>query len=262
MRLLFIAFLTLCFSACQTVQHSKVDPVHPDWALMDEETRELFEKAEAGVTDAQNRLAIRYLQGEGGLPVDPAKAVTWFERSSEGGNRWAMSNLAKMYREGDGVEQDIAKAIDLFRQSAEAGNHQAMAHLAEFHASGDTGKIDFQLASFWYSRALLGPFDPWIANNAAWFFSTVEDETFTKPELAVNLMLRVVSVRELYYELDTLAAAYAAQGDFDSAIIAQQRALVMGYENEAGEAEMNDFENRLGTYFDRQRYIFYKRDAE
>ena len=260
MRHLVIALLILCFTGCQTSQ--KAPEVGSELGLLDEETREIWELAHDGDSEAQNRLAIRYLDGTGGLSESIQRAYEWFKRSAEGGNPWAMSNLARMYRDEDTIGVDLEQAETWFLKSAEAGNYQAMANLGEHFASGNGGVIDFQKASFWYSRAVLGPFDPWIANNAAWFFSTVEDESLMKPELSVNLMLRVISTREIYYEFDTLAAAYAAQGDFDSAIIAQQRALEMGYDNEVDAAEMEDFESRLSTYFDRQRFIFYKSFSE
>ena len=257
MKRILVTILCLYLTGCETVPESKSETAAALHEL-DAETREYLEKAQSGNTEAQNRLAIKYLNGEGGLEKSEADAYTWFTKSSQGGNLWAMSNLGRMYRDGTGVEQNVIKAKSWFTKSAEAGNHQAMANLGEIYAAGYGQPVDFEKASTWYGRALLGDFDPFIANNAAWFFSTVEDESLLKPELAISLMLKVISMRQRYYEFDTLAAAYAAKGDFDNAIMAQQEALVLGYEGNANEAEMADFENRLGVYFDRERYIFFK----
>ena len=256
MRICFLV-LTLVFASCQTVKQAGAEASKSDSGLSEEVLKDM-EKAEAGINTAQNRIGVDYLTGDRGLPEDLEKAHYWFNESASGGNRWAMSNLAKMYRDGYGVEQDYSVAKEWFLKSSELGNYQAMANLAEFYAVGNGMDVDLNKASKWYGKSLLGGFDPFIANNAAWFFSTVEDDSLLKPHLAINLMLRVVATREIYYELDTLAAAYAANGDFDNAIIAQQRALELGYENEVDQVEMDDFENRLGVYFDRQRYVFFK----
>ena len=256
MRIGFL-LLTLFFVSCRTILELDNLDSKPATGLSEEVVQNM-EQAEAGSHSAQNRLGIDYLTGDRGLPEDLEKAHYWFEQSANQGNRWAMSNLGKMYRDGYGVDQSYETAKDWFLKSSEQGNYQAMANLAEFYALGSGIDVDLDQASKWYGKSLLGGFDPFIANNAAWFFSTVEDDSLLKPQIAINLMLRVVATREIYYELDTLAAAYAANGDFDNAIIAQQRALELGYENEVDEVEMADFENRLSVYFDRERYVFFK----
>ncbi|MEM9025560.1 MAG: tetratricopeptide repeat protein [Verrucomicrobiota bacterium] len=257
MRHLLLSFIVLWVVACKTVEdHSAgVSPATPD---ISQELESTIESANAGDPRAQNLLAINYLYGADGLDEDPQSAYYWFNRSAELGNPYAMSNLGRLYRDGTGVGQDVSRAKAWFLRAADAGHYQAMSSLGELFAVGEGVPRDLKQASVWYSRSVLGPFDPFIANNAAWFFSTVEDEDLLKPELAINLMLQVVSMRERYYELDTLAAAYAASGDFDNAIYTQQRALVLGYEGEADEIELGDFEDRLGVYFDRQRYIFFE----
>ncbi|MGB0371489.1 MAG: tetratricopeptide repeat protein [Opitutales bacterium] len=259
MRAFLISSLVLLWVGCATVEESSLGPEPIDVSTdISGELQQTIEKANSGDSNAQNLLAINYLNGERGLDPNAETAYYWFNKSAELGNPWAMSNLARLYRDGTGVDQNSDRAKQWFMRAAEAGHHPAMSNLGELFAVGEGGPRDLKEASVWYSRSVLGPFDPFIANNAAWFFSTVEDEELLKPELAINLMLRVISMRERYYELDTLAAAYAAKGDYDNAIYTQQRALELGYEVEADEVELLDFENRLGVYFDRERYVFFE----
>lgn len=258
MKLVLLSLLLFVWIGCATTSESKRYNVL-DYSALSEDVKRHLELAYAGDASAQNELAIDYDEGRGGLVEDDEQAVYWFRRGAEGGDAYAMSNLGLMYQYGNGVAQDFQQAAYWYEQAANAGNTDAMAHLGTLHAYGRLGAVDFDAATRWYRKSLLGPFDPDAANDAAWFFSTVEDPKYVKSELAINLMMQVISMRERHYELDTLAAAYAANGDFDEAIFMQQKALELGYESDVSQDELGEFEDRLAVYFGRNRYIHFKR---
>lgn len=71
-----------------------------------------------------------------------------------------------------------------------------------------------------YQEALrLDPANPMIHSSLAWFYASCADEKYRDGELAVEFARRACesSKYTLWYQLNTLAAAYAEAGDFESA---------------------------------------------
>lgn len=84
-------------------------------------------------------------------------------------------------------------------------------------------------------------------NNLAWLYATAEDPEYRKPSTALKLMTDVLWLSDSPRIRDTLAAAYAANGDFDMAEINQKLAISMlAPFNELDWKE--DFEQRLSLY--------------
>jgi len=85
-----------------------------------------------------------------------------------------------------------------------------------------------------YERAIQADPNHWGGyNNLAWLLATSKQSAFRKPDRAVSLAEKAFALADLGEVdnsqkagvLDTLAAAYAATGDFPRAIETQQRAL-------------------------------------
>ena len=74
--------------------------------------------AEAGATEAQYSLGVKYDTGEG-VPQDAAEAVRWYRLAAEQGLASAQNNLGVMYGDGLGVPQDAAEAVRWYRLAAE-----------------------------------------------------------------------------------------------------------------------------------------------
>jgi tetratricopeptide (TPR) repeat protein len=136
----------------------------------------------------------------------------------------------------------ITRAIDLrhdnsglARRRSERGN--AYFHLGEFKRAQD----DFVAA------VRLGPHDPDVLNNAAWFRATCPDPAFRNGKEAVELASRACQLDKWKDadQIDTLAAAHAEAGNFAEAERYQLKALSLLSEDEALRPK---FQARLKLY--------------
>lgn len=128
---------------------------------------ELFDRAEFGAAalvlsplakdgdpKAQYILGIMYLN----KMVEPASENAGAElliSSGEAGFEKAQVELARMYREGDGVPQDFAKSFLWSMKAAEAGDVGAQLQVADSFAFGYGVKTDPVEAYKWYEIAVL-----------------------------------------------------------------------------------------------------------
>jgi tetratricopeptide (TPR) repeat protein len=114
---------------------------------------------------------------------------------------------------------DFSKAIEVFPQYSGAYLNRGTVHYA---------KRDYEAALKDYASAQ--QFDPnnvRAFNDAAWLLATCPVETMRNPKLAVQLAEQADAMSDLPVGnfLDTLAAAYAADGRFDDAVEAAEHAL-------------------------------------
>ena len=89
---------------------------HGPSAAADDESRKqgletLQAAAETGDPEAQYRLGLRYLHGEG-IPADEAWAITWLRRAAAAGQQQAAQELARLYQR-NGVSPGTAAALAL-----------------------------------------------------------------------------------------------------------------------------------------------------
>ena len=108
--------------------------------------------AEQGYADAQNRLGLRYDNGEG-VPQDKAKAVYWYTKAAEQGNTSAQNSLGYCHQHGEGVPQDKAKAVYWYTKAAEQGNASAQNNLGYCYQHGEGVPQDKAKAVYWYTKA-------------------------------------------------------------------------------------------------------------
>jgi tetratricopeptide (TPR) repeat protein len=112
---------------------------------------------------------------------------------------------------------DYDKAIEIRPRYAEAYNNRGFARTRR----GDLGN-----ALKDYSRALeINPFFGEAYNNKAWVLATCADQRFRNGGQAVRLAQKAVELKPDVGSLDTLAAAYAAAGNFDAAVTTQEKAI-------------------------------------
>ena len=107
--------------------------------------RQLAAAARDGLPEAQSKLGLCYLNGEG-VPANQAEARHWLERAASGGNVTAQTELASLalrgvtgpYRRGAfppplatcPAKPDLQAAANFAREAAHAGSAEAMALLA------------------------------------------------------------------------------------------------------------------------------------
>ena len=49
------------------------------------------------------------------------KAIYWYKKSAEQGQKEAQNNLANIYKNGNGIDKDMDKAIYWYKKSAKQG---------------------------------------------------------------------------------------------------------------------------------------------
>jgi tetratricopeptide (TPR) repeat protein len=148
-------------------------------------------------------------------------------------------NLTNRYQE---AVDAMTRAIDLrrddsglARRRSERGN--AYFHLGQFNRAQD----DFVAA------VRLGPRDPDVLNNAAWFRATCPDPAFRNGKEAVELASRACQLDKWKDadQIDTLAAAHAEADNFAEAERYQLKAISL---LSAEEALRPKFQARLKQY--------------
>jgi TPR repeat protein len=95
--------------------------------------------AENGMESAQYDLAMKYVNGQGGLAKDEAQAVYWFQKAAEQGNYEAQFNLGVMYTKGEGVTKDETQGVNWWRKAAEQGFPPAQRLLGVKYLTGGGG---------------------------------------------------------------------------------------------------------------------------
>ena len=112
---------------------------------------------------------------------------------------------------------DYNKALEIRPRYAEAYNNRGFARTE----NGDLSK-----ALNDYTRALeINPFFVDAYNNKAWVLATCADQRFRDGGQAIELAQKAVELKPDVVSLDTLAAAYAAAGNFDAAVDTQKKAI-------------------------------------
>lgn len=110
-----------------------------------------YEKAgEAGDRDAMSDLADVYSF----KLKDESKAFVWFKKAAELGDIRCMYNTGVDYEQGRGIEKDLTKAFEWIKKSAEAGYVQAMCKLGDYYLVGMGIDKDVAKANQSYKKAI------------------------------------------------------------------------------------------------------------
>jgi tetratricopeptide (TPR) repeat protein len=126
--------------------------------------------------------------------------------------------IARAYQKDySGAIEDYTKALEIKSGFAEALNNRGFAW-------AKIGNLPKALEDF--SRAIeLEPLFLDAYNSKAWILATSSDERYRNPKQAIALALKGVAISDSVDSLDTLAAAYAANGQFDEAVATQKRTI-------------------------------------
>ncbi len=109
--------------------------------------------ARAGYARAQFFLGVLYETASN----DRYKAIHWYQRAAERGDRDAQHNLGLAYARGLGVKKNIPKAIKWWRTAGLKGNSDSQYNLGIIYATGASGiHQNFKEAERWWLLAAAG----------------------------------------------------------------------------------------------------------
>ena len=193
--------------------------------------RAVRSKAEAG--DAFAQFAFGALQYGGGMPQlvpkNAAEGLAWLEKASEGGHGQAAWLASVAITEEGGFSDDaMQRALPhLTRAAAHGTEPQALLAMAQYHHDGLAGMVrDCRQAEAWAARAEEAGAKQ-ARNERVWILATCpvpgQRDTVRAMELAQFMIQRRDELD--WHELDTVAAALAAHGDFARATQFQTLAL-------------------------------------
>lgn len=233
--------------------------------------------AAAGDPNALVALAYMHLGGELSTAAPLAAANALLQQAAAAGSAAALTRLAHHYMAGTGVTQDYARAFSLFLEASALGNSDAEVGLGYLLDAQLAPPSADRSAGYWYERAamsgnaegqlrwaqtllekgLVHQASTWFAaaarqnhvqghNSLAWLLATHKDAEVRNGRRAVAHAQSAVAAQPSPEHLDTLAAAYAENGQFELAVATQLRALEALTESSANiEAELRQ---RLQQY--------------
>ena len=201
--------LFACGESIESQDYSELD------STIKKEMREKLKLAKDGDKDAQMLLSHMYLGRieKPGYPLNQEKGVYWLEKFATDQHPVILEQVGDMFYNGThGVEKDLNKAFKWFKKSEEFGYEFAQ-------------------------------------NNIAWEYATCPLDGFRDGKKALNIALIVVDNDDYnnLAHIDTLAAAYAENDDFENAVKFQRQALGMIDKEESPE-QFDDFLKRLKVY--------------
>jgi TPR repeat protein len=114
------------------------------------QTRELFQLADDKDPIASFCLAELYMYSE---PIDPALAVTYYQKAADLNYSNAQATLGTLYVQGKVVPRDTMAGIGLLEEAAEQGSAVAALNLGTSYAIGDGISRDTAIARKWIQKA-------------------------------------------------------------------------------------------------------------
>jgi len=169
------------------------------------------------------------LNNLGALLADQGKideAVRYFEKTIQSNPDYPMSyyNMAQVkirQKEYDQAVKYLESALQRKPDWPEVCSELGEAYYFSF------GNVN-QAVRYWRRALELNPVDIKSLNNLAWVLATTQDTKLRNPADAVKYAERMIELVGPYQQpafLDTLAAAYAAAGDFSKAVKTAEEAI-------------------------------------
>lgn len=251
--------------------------------------------------DALFFLANLWASGHKDLSGDAAKAVEMYKSlamEKQYGAR-ARRELAGMAMQGRGMAKDLAQARAWLTQDAEAGDAESQTQLGSALLRGMLGPADQEAGRRWLERAVeagsvdaMNEYGLWLhdhgkdsadhvrgadlsrraadkgdigaMNNAAWMLCVSRHAEVRKPADGMAYARKLEAIPDVGPgTLDTIAACYAAVGDFARATELQQQVVdAMGkLPSEEGNASMKNMKSRLALFRSGKPYVQDAADA-
>ena len=220
----------------------------------------LRSKAEDGDTLAQ--YVVGALQYSGAQPAwvakDESGGMKMLERASDGGNAKAASAVVEILLSDRKkmTPETLQRALPHLRRAAEDGQAPAMAALGGFYFNGAGGlQRDCTQAAEWQARAEEAGL-PSGRNDVIWTYATCPIPGQRDAARALQLSRHLIERKDKLerYELDTVAATYAANRDFAQAVAFQQLAIAKLDEDDLS-GTRKGMETRLKRYRKQQDWV-------
>lgn len=178
------------------------------------------------------------------------EAAKCFQKAVDLNYNEALEDLGWCYQFGNGVEKDGAKAFELYSLSAsKTDSAKCRYRLGDCYNFGIGVKADKKKAIFYYREAIQRyPKYGDALNNLAWLLATAGDHSIRDYPEAVRLAERAVAAEEIYSHLDTLAVAYAANGQYEQAAQAQKQLIAFCQNAKTKEETITRLTARLANY--------------
>ena len=209
--------------------------------------------AEQNYAQAQYNLGTSYCYGRG-VAKDEAEGVKWHRKAAEQNFAEAQGAMGTSFLTGQGVAKDEAEAVKWFRKAAEQNFAPAQYNLGSSYCFGRGVAKDEVEGVKWLRKAAEGVQvnECNVLNALAWILATSQNSEIRDGSNAVVFAEKSVAAtnRKTPADLDTLAAAYAENGQFEKAAATQQEAIALLQT----EAEKNDYRSRLKLFELHQPY--------
>ena len=188
---------------------------------------------------AERYLAEMYFKGRG-VPANNAEAAKWLRLAAEQGDAESQHNLSVLYSQGLGVPRNLKQAADWMRKAAEQNLPAGQLGMGILYENGEGVPPDAVEAAKWYQKAV-DQGSTAATNQLALLMATSTNPSVRNPKGAIALATKAVAAAMNSDYLDTLAAAYFADGQFDKAVEAEQKALARSPENDSYQKSLEKY---------------------
>ena len=190
--------------------------------------RLISRSAELDNPEALLWLGWRYVLGDF-VDRDHERAEQYFLRAAEQ-DEVGKLEYARFLMHRDVDRGFNARAFRWVRQFARNDNAHAMVLIGDLYARGLHVGKSFRRAGSWFKNAVkAAPDDPYLVNEVAWRLAVTHLPKLRDERYALEIMERVMAESEEARRnpayLDTWAAAYAANGNFERAVAVQEQAI-------------------------------------
>jgi len=189
----------------------------------------LAQAAAVGQSDAAMFLAHLYYTGDV-VEQDVQQAHGFYVQAAEQENAFARRSYARFLLDRSIEQESDPRLVEWLEDLADDDDAEAMLLLGNLHARGVGTEQNFRRAVNWYKGAVkASPGDATIVNEVAWTLTVSNYQSLKRTRYARTIMDTMMEsnddARARPEYLDTWAASYAANGDFDRAIELQEQAL-------------------------------------
>ena len=189
---------------------------------------------------------------------DPTDAEKLFRRAAAKNQR-AKVQYARLLALPELADRFDDQAWRWLREVAKERDPEAMLLVGDLYAKGVHVHASMRRARSWFRKVVkLAPDDAYFVNEVAWRLAVSTLPKLRDERYALKIMERVMadasnSARRNPAYLDTWAAAYAANGNFERAVALQQEAIEQAISNNDPNGELDVLREHLAAFRAGQR---------